>query len=144
MPKSKIDINKIKEKEINKEEIQKNEKETNIKTWILYRIPIATEIILSLIYIPTSNHILLIPISLIFILVLYGIDCHQRICSYCKKWNSTVVINSENILKTTKVTKQNLIGKDKIKSKNNIINKTKSKCLNCGHEFDKETKRNIK
>ena len=53
------------------------------------------------------------------------------------------MINSESLVKTTKVTKQNLIGKDKIKSKKDIINRTKSKCLNCGHEFDKETKRNL-
>ena len=83
MAKTKIDISKIKEKEIDKKEIQENEKDTNKKTWLLYRIPITIEIILALIYIPTSNHILLIPISLIFILVLYGIDCHQRICKYC-------------------------------------------------------------
>ena len=85
MAKKKIDIKKIKERNVSQKEIEENEKETKMKNWLLYRIPIATTVILALIYIPTNNNILLIPIALIFIVVLYGIDCHQRICEHCKK-----------------------------------------------------------
>lgn len=138
MPRDKVDINKIKERNLSEEEIKENEKESNRKTWLLYRIPIIVDVILAIIYIPTSNNILLIPISIIFALILYGIDCKQRVCPYCKKWNSTVVQNYENVMRTSKIQKQNLIGKSKIQEKKNIVNKTASKCLNCGHESKKE------
>lgn len=138
MPKDKVDINKIKERDVSEEEIKENEKESKKKIWIFYRIPIIVDVILAIIYIPTSNNILLIPISIIFALILYGADCKQRVCSYCKKWNSTVVKNYENVMRTSKVEKQNLVGKSKIKEKKNIVNKTESKCLNCGHESKKE------
>lgn len=139
MAKKKIDVSKIKEREINKEEIQKNEKETKIKKWILYRLPIILEIILVLMYIPTNNNLLLIPIAVLFALILYGIDCNQRVCTHCKKWNSTVVLNLESVIRTTKTKKKNLIGKDKVSSKKNIVDKTRIKCLNCGCEYNKET-----
>lgn len=131
--KKRIDVDKIKEREISKEEIEKNEKETKKNTWLLYRIPLILVIILAIIYILTSKHLLLIPISLIFVAVLYGWDCHGRICPKCKKWNSTVTLNQETVLRKNQITQKNLFGKDKIKEKKDIVNKTKNKCLNCGH-----------
>lgn len=139
MAKQKIDVNKIKEREVTEDEINKNKKETNKKTWLFYRIPIILDIILVVIYVPTAKNILLIPIAILFIFVLYGIDCHQRICKHCKKWNSTVTLLSERVLRKTKTKKQNLFGKDKVKEKKNIVDKAQLKCLNCGYKYDKET-----
>ena len=139
MAKQKIDVDKIKEKNLTEEEIKKNEKETSKKTWIFYRVPIILEIILVVIYVPTAKNIILIPIALLFALILYGIDCHQRICPRCKKWNSSVTLISERVLRRTKTKKQNVFGKDKVKEKKNIVDKTQSKCLNCGYKYDKET-----
>lgn len=131
--KQKINVDKIKEREVSKEEIEQNEKETKKKTWVLYRLPIVITAILAIIYILTSQHLLLIPIALIFVLVLYGWDCHSRICPNCKKWNATVTLNAETVLRKKQITQKNLFGKDKTKEKQNIVNKTKNKCLNCGH-----------
>ena len=131
--KQKINVDKIKEREVSEEEIEQNEKDTKKKTWVLYRLPIVITAILAIIYILTSQHLLLIPIALIFVLVLYGWDCHSRICPNCKKWNSTVTLNAETVLRKKQITQKNLLGKDKIKEKQNIVNKTKNKCLNCGH-----------
>ena len=131
--KQKINVDKIKEREVSKEEIEQNKKETKKKTWVLYRLPIVITAILAIIYILTSQHLLLIPIALIFVLVLYGWDCHSRICPNCKKWNSTVTLNAETVLRKKQITQKNLLGKDKIKEKKDIVNKTKNKCLNCGH-----------
>ena len=131
--KQKINVDKIKEREVSKEEIEQNEKETKKKTWVLYRLPIVITAILAIIYILTSQHLLLIPIALIFVLVLYGWDCHSRICPNCKKWNSTVTLNADTVLRKKQITQKNLFGKDKTKEKQNIVNKTKNKCLNCGH-----------
>lgn len=131
--KQKINVDKIKEREVNKEEIEQNEKESKKKTWLLYRIPLILVIILAIIYILTSKHLLLIPIALIFVLVLYGWDCHGRICPNCKKWNSTVTLNAQTVLRKNKVVQKNLFGKDKTKEKKDIVNKTKNICLNCGH-----------
>ena len=131
--KPKINVDKIKEREVSKEEIEQNEKETKKKTWVLYRLPIVITAILAIIYILTSQHLLLIPIALIFVLVLYGWDCHSRICPNCKKWNSTVTLNANTVLRKKQITQKNLFGKDKTKEKQNIVNKTKNKCLNCGH-----------
>lgn len=131
--KQKINVDKIKEREVSEEEIEQNEKDTKKKTWTLYRLPIVITAILAIIYILTSQHLLLIPIALIFVLVLYGWDCHSRICPNCKKWNSTVTLNAETVLRKKQITQKNLLGKDKIKEKKDIVNKTKNKCLNCGH-----------
>ena len=131
--KPKINVDKIKEREVSKEEIEQNEKETKKKTWGLYRLPIIITAILAIIYILTSQHLLLIPIALIFVLVLYGWDCHSRICPNCKKWNATVTLNAETVLRKKQITQKNLFGKDKTKEKQNIVNKTKNKCLNCAH-----------
>lgn len=131
--KQKINVDKIKEREVSKEEIDQNEKDTKKKTWTLYRLPIIVTAILAIIYILTSQHLLLIPIALMFVLVLYGWDCHSRICPNCKKWNSTVTLNAETVLRKKQITQKNLLGKDKIKEKKDIVNKTKNKCLNCGH-----------
>lgn len=131
--KPKINVDKIKEREVSKEEIEQNEKETKKKTWGLYRLPIIITAILAIIYILTSQHLLLIPIALIFVLVLYGWDCHSRICPNCKKWNATVTLNAETVLRKKQITQKNLFGKDKTKEKQNIVNKTKNKCLNCGN-----------
>ena len=131
--KQKKDIDKIKEREVSKEELEENEKESKKKTWLLYRVPLILVIILAIIYILTSKHILLIPIALIFVLVLYGWDCHGRICPTCKKWNSTVTLNAETVLRRNQIVQKNLFGKDKTKEKKDIVNKTKNKCLNCGH-----------
>lgn len=131
--KQKINVDKIKEREVSKEEIEQNEKDTKKKTWTLYRLPIIVTAILAIIYILTSQHLLLIPIALMFVLVLYGWDCHSRICPNCKKWNSTVTLNAETVLRKKQITQKNLLGKDKIKEKKDIVNKTKNKCLNCGH-----------
>ena len=131
--KPKINVDKIKEREVSKEEIEQNEKETKKKTWVLYRLPIIITAILAIIYILTSQHLLLIPIALIFVLVLYGWDCHSRICPNCKKWNATVTLNAETVVRKKQITQKNLFGKDKTKEKQNIVNKTKNKCLNCGH-----------
>lgn len=131
--KQKIDVDKIKEREVSKEELEENEKESKKKTWLLYRVPLILVIILAIIYILTSKHILLIPIALIFVLVLYGWDCHGRICPNCKKWNSTVTLNAETVLRRNQIVQKNLFGKDKTKEKKDIVNKTKNKCLNCGH-----------
>ena len=131
--KQKINVDKIKEREVSEEEIEQNEKDTKKKTWTLYRLPIVITAILAIIYILTSQHLLLIPIALIFVLVLYGWDCHSRICPNCKKWNSTVTLNADTVLRKKQITQKNLFGKDKTKEKQNIVNKTKNKCLNCGH-----------
>lgn len=131
--KQKINVDKIKEREVSEEEIEQNEKDTKKKTWTLYRLPIVITAILAIIYILTSQHLLLIPIALMFVLVLYGWDCHSRICPNCKKWNSTVTLNAETVLRKKQITQKNLLGKDKIKEKKDIVNKTKNKCLNCGH-----------
>lgn len=138
MSKKKIDISKIKKREVSKEEIEQNEKDTKIKTWLMYRLPIIIDIILSLIYIPTMWNILLIPLVISFIFTLYGWDSHQRICKKCKKWNGTVLISSDNSIRKKTITKQTLIGKDKIKEKNELVNKVKTKCLNCGYMDEKE------
>ena len=131
--KEKINVAKIKEREVKKEEIEKNEKDSKKKTFLLYFIPLAILIILAIIYVLTSKHILLIPISIIFVVVLYGWDCHGRICPKCKKWNATVTLNAETVLRKNQIVKKNLFGKDKTKEKKDIVNKTKNKCLNCGH-----------
>ena len=131
--KQKINVDKIKEREVSEEEIEQNEKDTKKKTWVLYRLPIVITAILAIIYILTSQHLLLIPIALMFVLVLYGWDCHSRICPNCKKWNSTVTLNANTVLRKKQITQKNLFGKDKTKEKQNIVNKTKNKCLNCGH-----------
>lgn len=131
--KQKINVDKIKEREVSKQEIEENEKESKKKTWLLYRIPLILVVILAIIYILTSKHLLLIPIALIFVAVLYGWDCHSRICPNCKKWNSTVTLNSETVLRKNQIVQKNLFEKDKTKEKKDIVNKTKNKCLNCGH-----------
>lgn len=131
--KQKIDVDKIKEREVSKEEIEQNEKESKKKTWLLYRLPLILVIILAIIYILTSKHLLLIPIALVFVVVLYGWDCHSRICTNCKKWNSTVTLNAQTVLRKNQVVQKNLFGKDKTKEKKDIVNKTKYKCLNCGN-----------
>ena len=131
--KQKINVDKIKEREVSEEEIEQNEKDTKKKTWVLYRLPIVITAILAIIYILTSQHLLLIPIALMFVLVLYGWDCHSRICPNCKKWDSTVTLNAETVLRKKQITQKNLLGMDKIKEKKDIVNKTKNKCLNCGH-----------
>ena len=131
--KQKINVDKIKEREVSEEEIEQNEKDTKKKIWVLYRLPIVITAILAIIYILTSQHLLLIPIALMFVLFLYGWDCHSRICPNCKKWNSTVTLNAETVLRKKQITQKNLLGKDKIKEKKDIVNKTKNKCLNCGH-----------
>ena len=136
--KEKINVNKIKEKEISKKEIEANEKDSKKKTWLMYRIPLIVDIILAIIYIFTLQHLLLIPIAIIFVLILYGWDSHQRICDYCKKWNSTVTISNETKLRNKEVIKKNLFGKDKTKEKKDIVYTTKAKCLNCGHTTEKE------
>ena len=130
--KPQINVDKIKERKVSPKEIEQNEKESRKKSWLLYRFPLIIVLILSIIYILTSQHLLLIPIALLFIIVLYGWDSHSRICPNCKKWNSTITLNMETTLKNNQFTKKNLIGKDKIKDKQNIVTKTKSKCLNCG------------
>ena len=139
MTKNKIDVKKIKERNVSEKEIKENEKETKKKEWLLFRIPVIICIILAVIYILTNYNILLIPIALIFVLVLYGFDCHQRICKHCKKWNSTVMLKSEKVLRTTTVTKENLVKKNKTKEKKSIVTKTQTKCLNCGHIYEQET-----
>ena len=131
--KPKINVDKIKERKVSPKEIEQNEKESRKKSWLLYRFPLIIVLILSIIYILTSQHLLLIPIALMFVLVLYGWDCHSRICPNCKKWNSTVTLNAETVLRKKQITQKNLLGKDKIKEKKDIVNKTKNKCLNCGH-----------
>ena len=138
MARNKIDISKIRERKISDEEIKQNEKETKIRIWLMYRLPIIIDIILAIIYIPTVWNILLIPLVISFVFTLYGWDSHQRICEKCKKWNGTVIISSENSVKKKTITKQNLIGKDKTKEKNELVNKIKTKCLNCGHVEEKE------
>jgi hypothetical protein len=138
MAKKKIDISKIKEREVSQKEIEENEKDSKIKTWLMYRLPIILDIILAVIYIPTAWNILLIPLVISFVFTLYGWDSHQRICEKCKKWNGTVMISSDNSVRKKKITKQNLIGKDKVKEKNELVNKVKTKCLNCGHIEEKE------
>ena len=138
MDKSKININKIKERDIREKEIKENEKETKKKDWILFKIPIIIGVILSIIYVVTNYHIILIPVALIFGVFLYGFDCHQRICKHCKKWNATVNLKSENILRTTTVTKENLLRKNKTKEKKNLVNKVQIKCLNCGKVYERE------
>ena len=50
-----------------------------------------------------------------------------------QKWNSTVTLNADTVLRKKQITQKNLFGKDKTKEKQNIVNKTKNKCLNCGH-----------
>ena len=102
--KQKINVDKIKEREVSKEEIDQNEKDTKKKTWTLYRLPIIVTAILAIIYILTSQHLLLIPIALMFVLVLYGWDCHSRICPNCKKWNSTVTLNASEYVFITEYT----------------------------------------
>ena len=138
MKNKKIDIKKIKEREVTEKEIEENKKETKKKEWLLYRVPIILDSILALIYILTSNNILLIPISIIFALVLYGIDCHQRICKKCKKWNSTIMLKDGKLLQTKKVTKKNVLGKDKVKEEKNILSRKQSKCINCGYIHETE------
>lgn len=138
MAREKVDVSKIKEREVSEKEIKENEKITNRNTWVLFRIPIIIDVILAIIYIPTANNILLIPIAIIFVLILYGIDCKQRICEHCKKWNGTVVLHTESVLRTSNEKKKNIFNKERIKEKKNIIDKTHSKCLNCGHESKKE------
>lgn len=139
MSKNKIDVKKIKERNVSEKEIKENEKDTKKKDWLLFKIPVIIGVVLAIIYIPTNYNILLIPIALIFTLILYGFDCHQRICKHCKKWNSTVLLKSEKLLRTTTVTKENLIRKNKTKEKKNIVSKIQTKCLNCGHIYEKET-----
>ena len=138
MARKKIDVSKIKERKVEESEIEENEKVTKKNTWLLFRVPVILDVILAIIYIPTANNILLIPIGIIFVLILYGMDCHQRICENCKKWNSTVVLKSEGFLRTSRVNEKNLFNKNKIKEKKNIVNKTQVKCLNCGYETKKE------
>lgn len=138
MAKSKIDVNKIKERDISEKEIKENEKETKKKDLILFKIPIIIGVILSVMYIITNYHIMLIPIAMIFGVILYGFDCHQRICKHCKKWNATINLKSENILRTTTVTKENLFKKNKIKEKKNLVNRVQIKCLNCGKVYERE------
>ena len=58
--KQKINVDKIKEREVSEEEIEQNEKDTKKKTWVLYRLPIVITAILAIIYILTSQHLLLI------------------------------------------------------------------------------------
>ncbi len=139
MAKSKIDVKKIKERDISENEIKENEKDTKRKDWILFKIPIIIGVALSIIYVITNYHLLLIPIAILFMLILYGFDCHQRICKYCKKWNATVNLKSENVLRTTTVTKENLFRKNKTKEKKNLVNKVQIKCLNCGKVYERET-----
>lgn len=138
MAKKKIDIKKIKPREVTQKEIEENEKETKLKTNLMYRLPIVIDIILALIYIPTAWNILLVPLVISFIITLYGWDSHQRICKKCKKWNGTVTVEQDSSLRKKTITKQNLIGKDKVKEKNEIVSKVKTKCLNCGYVDEKE------
>ena len=100
--KQKINVDKIKTREVSQEEIKKNELETKKKTWLFYRVPIVLVIILALIYIATYQNLLLIPIAIIFVVVLYGWDCHSRICQNCKKWNATVTLDAKQFLEKTK------------------------------------------
>lgn len=131
--KQKINVDKIKERKVSKEEIEQNEKDTKKKIWLFYRLPIIVTIILAIVYIVTSQHLLLILIALMFVLVLYGWDSHSRICPNCKKWNSTITLNDETVLRKNQVIKKNFFGKDKTKEKKDIVNKIKNKCLNCGY-----------
>lgn len=138
MAKKKIDIKKIKPREVTQKEIEENKKETKLKTNLMYRLPIVIDIILALIYIPTAWNILLVPLVISFVITLYGWDSHQRICKKCKKWNGTVTVEQDSSLRKKTITKQNLIGKDKVKEKNEIVSKVKTKCLNCGYVDEKE------
>ena len=138
MAKKKIDIKKIKPREVTQKEIEENKKETKLKTNLMYRLPIVIDIILALIYIPTAWNILLVPLVISFVITLYGWDSHQRICKKCKKWNGTVTVEQDSSLRKKTITKQNLIWKDKVKEKNEIVSKVKTKCLNCGYVDEKE------
>ena len=64
--KPKINVDKIKERKVSPKEIEQNEKESRKKSWLLYRFPLIIVLILSIIYILTSQHLLLIPIALLF------------------------------------------------------------------------------
>ena len=129
----KIDLNKIKERDISKEEIEKNEKESKRNKVIFFIIPL-----LAIIYVPTSNNILLIPIAIVFAVLLYGIDCKQRTCRYCKKWNSAVVIGSKSSVTKKQIEKQKLMGKNRVSEKKQILTENKYKCKNCGHVIEEK------
>lgn len=136
--KNKIDINKIKERKISEKEIKENEKESNKKSWLLFKVPVVIDIILAIIYILTNKHILLIPISVIFVIILYGWDSKSRICQHCKKWNSTVTMNVNTNVRKNEVVKKRLFRRDKTIDKKEIVTTTKLKCLNCGKIQEKE------
>ena len=74
MAKSKIDVKKIKERDISENEIKENEKDTKRKDWILFKIPIIIGVALSIIYIITNYHLMLIPIAILFMLIFYHIS----------------------------------------------------------------------
>ena len=134
----KIDLNKIKERDVSKEEIEKNEKESKRNKVIFFIIPIILLVLLAIIYVPTSNNILLIPIATVFAVLLYGVDCKQRTCRYCKKWNSAVVIGSKSSVTKKQIEKQKLMGKNKISEKKQILTENKYKCKNCGHVIEEK------
>lgn len=48
------------------------------------------------------------------------------------------MLKDEKLLQTKKVTKKNLLGKDKVKEEKNILSRKQSKCINCGYIHETE------
>lgn len=118
-----------------------NQKDSKKNTVLQYLIPLIVTIIISLIYIPTQNNILLIPFGISTLVTLFGWDCSSRICSNCKKWNSIIWTQSKKTSKKTNIKKRSIIGKNKTKEITEKITIVRAKCKNCDCEYEIEKNR---
>ncbi len=139
----KQNINNVQDKEVSEKIKQNNQKDSNFKKVVLYGIPLVTTIAIGIIYIPTSNHILLIPFGILLLITLFGWDSNSRTCPRCKKWNSILWIKNDNIIDKSSVKTKSFFGKEKTKFDKRYITKSTGKCKECGYTYTKEKTRKI-
>ena len=134
-------IKVIKEgKNISKSQIEENQKKSKIRLIFLYIIPLFIAIVLGFIYIPTQKNILLLPFGCMFLITLFGWDGSTRTCTKCKKWNSTVGIDSKVTREMEEVKVKGFLKKEKVKRRQVKHTINKFECKNCGHIVEKDTK----
>lgn len=134
-----------KEREISEKELQENIAETNKKKLLLYYLPLGVTIILAIVYILTQKWILLIILSLIFFMSLFGIEGNGNTCPECHIWGKVVWNEKdEKKIRTIKHTIQKDDGTEVTKEEKEEVDRKRGKCLNCGKEVLKEKVKRIK
>jgi len=125
---------------ISEEEIQANQKDSKIKLYMLYMIPLGIAIVLAIVYILLRGMPWLIAFSIVAAVVVFGWDTCNRTCPRCKKWNTITWIGYKKVQRTTNIKVKTLFGKGKTKDKVERIRRSTGKCTHCNHIFEKESK----